>query len=101
MIWSDPQRNLGVVGFRYTLLGANITAAAEGTVGVSSTLTTTTVSGTVSEYADFVTVSTLLDETAIHPIVQNPAEHLGYPAGLSVSTFPKPHSDTHSPSLLS
>ena len=37
--------------FRYTLLGANITAAAEGTVGVSSTLTTTTVSGTVSEYA--------------------------------------------------
>ncbi len=87
--------------FRYTLLGANITAAAEGTVGVSSTLTTTTVSGTVSEYADFVTVSTLLDETAIDPIVQNAAEQLGYAAGLSVDTIIKAEFDTNSGAVLS
>ena len=37
--------------FRYTLLGANTTAAPEGAVGNSNTLTTTTLSGTVSEYA--------------------------------------------------
>lgn len=87
--------------FRYTLLGANTTAAAEGAVGTSNTLATTTVSGTVSEYADFITVSTLADETAIDPIVQNAAEQLGYAAGLSVDTIIKAEFDTNSSAVLS
>jgi N4-gp56 family major capsid protein len=87
--------------FRYTLLGANTTPAAEGTVGNSNTLQSTTVSGTVSEYSDFITVSTLLDETAIDPIVQNAAEQLGYSAGLSVDTIIKAEFDTNAGAVLS
>lgn len=87
--------------FRYTLLGANTTPAAEGAVGNSNTLQTSTISGTVSEYADFITVSTLLDETAIDPIVQNAAEQLGYSAGLSVDTIIKAEFDTNSGAVLS
>lgn len=87
--------------FRYTLLGANTSPAAEGAVGNSNTLQTTTVSGTVAEYADFITVSTLLDETAIDPIVQNAAEQLGYSAGLSVDTIIKAEFDTNAGAVLS
>jgi len=86
--------------FRYTLLGANTTSAPEGTVGNSNTLATTTLSGTVAEYADFITVSTLLDETAIDPIVQNAAEQLGYAAGLSVDTIIKAAFDGQSSATL-
>lgn len=87
--------------FRYTLLGANTVPAPEGAVGNSNVLQTTTVSGTVSEYADFITVSTLLDETAIDPIVQNAAEQLGYSAGLSVDTINKAEFDNNTGAALS
>lgn len=86
--------------FRYNLLGANITPAGEGAVGVSNTLTTTTVSGTVSEYADFITVSTLLDETAIDPVLINAAEQIGYSAGLSVDTIIRTEFDSNSSAVL-
>jgi len=87
--------------FRYNLLGANTTPAPEGTVGNSNTLSSTTLSGTVAEYSDFITVSTLLDETAIDPIVQNGAEQLGYSAGLSVDTIIKAAFDGQSGAVLS
>jgi N4-gp56 family major capsid protein len=87
--------------FRYSLLGANTTPAPEGTVGNSNTLNTVTLSGTVSEYSDFITVSTLLDETAIDPIVQNAAEQLGYSAGLSVDTIIKAAFDGQASAVLS
>src|SRR2546430_1493451 len=87
--------------FRYQLLGANTTPAPEGTVGNSNTLNTVTLSGTVSEYSDFITVSTLLDETAIDPIVQNAAEQLGYSAGLSVDTIIKAAFDGQAGAVLS
>jgi len=86
--------------FRYALLGANTTPAPEGTVGNSNTLSTVTLSGTVSEYSDFITVSTLLDETAIDPIVQNASEQLGYAAGLSVDTIIKAAFDGQSSATL-
>lgn len=86
--------------FRYQLLGANTTPAPEGTVGNSNTLQTVTLSGTVSEYADFITVSTLLDETAIDPIVQNAAEQEGYAAGLSVDTIIKAAFDGQAGAVL-
>lgn len=87
--------------FRYTLLGANTSPASDGVVGNSNVLTTTTVSGTVSEYNDFITVSTLLDETAIDPIVTNASEQLGYSAGLSVDTIIKTAFDGQSGAILS
>jgi N4-gp56 family major capsid protein len=87
--------------FRYTLLGANTSVAPEGAVGNSNTLASTTISGTVQEYADFITISTLADETAIDPIVQNAAEQLGYSAGLSVDTIIKSEFDANSSAVLS
>jgi N4-gp56 family major capsid protein len=87
--------------FRYTLLGANTTPAPEGTVANSNTLASTTLSGTVSEYSDYISVSTLLDETAIDPIVQNAAEQLGYSAGLSVDTIIKAAFDGQASAVLS
>ena len=96
-----PRRNGKVVQwFRYSLLGANTSASTEGAVGTGLALTTTTVSATVAEYSDFITVSTFLEETAIDPIVQNAAEQLGYRAGLSVDTIVRTEFDsTASPEI--
>lgn len=83
-----PRRNGKTMQwYRYSTLAANTTAATEGTVGTGLALTTTTVSATVSEYSDFISVSSLLDETAIDPIVANAATELGYRAALSVDTI--------------
>lgn len=73
--------------YRYTLLAANTNPSAEGVIGNSVAQATTTVSATLSEYSDFTTLSTLLDETAIDPIVENHASNLGYRAGLTVDTL--------------
>ena len=74
-----PQRvGKTVQWFRYTLLPANTTPSAEGTVDAGLQLTTTTVSATVSEYSDFATISTLLDSTAID-------ENFGENASVAVS----------------
>lgn len=97
-----PQRvGKTVQWFRFSLLPANTTPSAEGVVGAGLQLTTTTVSATVSEYSDFATLSTLLDETAIDPITQNFAEQLGYRAGLSVDTITRNEFDTNSGAVLS
>ncbi len=84
--------------YRYTLFAANTTPATEGAVGTGLPLTTTTVSATVSEYADYITISTLLDETAIDPITENAAFNLGYRAGLSVDTITRIEFDSNSAS---
>lgn len=81
--------------YRYTLLASNTTPATEGTVGTSLPLTTTTISATVSEYADFITISTLLKETAIDPITENAADMLGYRAGLSADTITRTEFDSN------
>lgn len=73
--------------YRYSLLSANTTPATEGAVSAGIPLTSTTVSATVAEYADFITISTLLEQTAIDPIVENAAFNLGYRAGLTVDTI--------------
>jgi N4-gp56 family major capsid protein len=80
--------------FRYTPLAANTSASSEGAVGTGLALTTTTVSATVAEYSDFISISSLLQETAIDPIVQNASEQLGYRAGLSVDTIVRTEFDT-------
>jgi N4-gp56 family major capsid protein len=97
MTWPDeiPLRNgLLVQWYRYSLFSANITPSAEGTVGTSLPLTTSTVTATVSEYSDFVSLSKLLTETAIDPIATNASEQLGYRAGLSVDTITRTEFDS-------
>lgn len=91
-----PQRvGKTVQWFRYSLLTANTTPTTEGTVGAGLALQTNTVSATVSEYSDFATLSSLLEETAIDPITQNYAEQLGYRAGLSVDTITRNEFDSN------
>lgn len=84
--------------YRYTLFGSNTTPTTEGTVGTGLQLDTTTISATVSEYSDFLTGSSLLEETAIDPIAENAAKQLGYRAGLSVDTICRIELDTASAS---
>jgi N4-gp56 family major capsid protein len=73
--------------FRYTNFSAATTEKSEGAVGTSLSLTSKILSATVSQYTAFITVSDLVKDTAIDPIVQNAAELLGYQAGLSVDTI--------------
>ena len=85
--------------YRYTLFGANTTPATEGAVGTGLPLTTTTISATVSEYADFITISTLLNETAIDPITENASDMLGYRGGLSADTITRTEFDSNAASV--
>lgn len=73
--------------FRYSNFSANTTSTTEGTPGTSLSLTSRTVQASVSQYTSFITVSDLLADTAIDPVVQNASELLGYQAGLSVDTI--------------
>lgn len=81
--------------YRYSLFTANTTPASEGAVGAGLPLTTTTISATVSEYADYITISTLLNDTAIDPITENAADMLGYRAGLTVDTIVRTEFDAN------
>jgi N4-gp56 family major capsid protein len=80
--------------YRYSLLTANTTPSSEGTIGQALPLTSTTISATVSEYSDFISISTLLKETAIDPIVANASKELGYRAALSVDTITRTEFDS-------
>jgi N4-gp56 family major capsid protein len=83
-----PRRNGPTVQFfRYSLFGANTTPSSEGTVGSGITPATTTISATVSQYSDFITISSFLEETAIDSIVENSADELGYRAALTADTL--------------
>lgn len=85
--------------FRFTNLGANTTPKSpEGAVGTSTYINSKTVSVTVSQYTNFITVSDLLRDTAIDPILDNAAELLGYQAGLSVDVISRGVIDAESSS---
>lgn len=83
-----PRRSGKTVQFyRYGVFGSNTAPSAEGTVGTGITPSTSTISATVSEFSDFITIASLLQETAIDPIVENSARELGYRAALSIDTI--------------
>lgn len=84
-----PLKNGKTIQFyRYSQLGANTSAATEGDYGSSLTLTSGTVSATVAQYADFISFSDMLVDTAIdNDIVAVGADQLGYRAGLSTDTI--------------
>lgn len=73
--------------FRPTVMAANTTPSAEGVIGNSLSLSTTTVSATVQEFSDFISGSTLLVETDITETETMHAKELGYRGGLSVDTL--------------
>lgn len=86
--------------YRYTNLGANTTPKTpEGSVGSPIAMPPSkTVSITLSQYTDFLTVSDFLAKTAIDPIIQNAAEALGFRAGLTLDNLTKATFDTYSSS---
>ncbi len=92
-----PKRNGPTVQwYRYSLFGENTTPHAEGTVGTALTLGSSTVSATIKEYADFTSVSSFLEDTAIDPIVDNAAENLAYRASISVDKITRNEFDANS-----
>ncbi len=89
--------------FRYRNLAANTTskdAANEGTVGSGLALNSDVITATISQYTDFVTLSDLLMETTIDPMVENAADLLSYRAGLSVDTITRAEIDAYSAAAL-
>ena len=73
--------------FRYSNFAANTTAASEGDLPTGLTLQSSTLSASVSQYSDYLSLSDLLVDVAIDPIVSNAAGLLGYRLGLSVDTI--------------
>ena len=73
--------------FRFSNFNVSTTEKTEGTVGSGLSLTSKVITATVSQYAAFLTVSDMVKDTAIDPIVQHAAELLGYQAGLNVDTI--------------
>lgn len=86
--------------YRPTKLAANTTPSAEGTVGASLTLSTTTVTATVQEFSDFITGSSLLVETDIADTVNMHSKELGYRAGLTVDTLGRTEFDANAGALV-
>lgn len=73
------------VWYRYTNLAAASNASAEGVVGTSiSVPPSKTVSAVAAQYADFLTVSDVLRDTAPDPVLENMADAMGFRAGLTV-----------------
>jgi N4-gp56 family major capsid protein len=83
------EKNSGQVvqWYRYNNLSASTTVKSEGTVGTSLTYSSNIIQASVSQYADFITVSDLNMATSIAPELQNAAELLGERGGLSVDTM--------------
>lgn len=91
-----PKRNGKVIQwYRYSLFGANTTPHAEGTVGTSLTLGSNTVSATMQEYGDFISLSSFLIDTAIDPIVDNAVDQLSYRAAISVDQITRTEFDAN------
>lgn len=80
--------------YRYTLPIANTTPSGE-LVGTSLALATTTISATVSQYSDFYSLSTLLQDTAIDPIVENTVEMAAYRGALTADTINRTEFDSN------
>lgn len=74
--------------FRYNNYSAATTVKTEGAVGTSiNTPGSNTVTIQVSQYSDYMTVSDLMEATALDPMVDSHADLIGYRGGLSVDTI--------------
>lgn len=83
-----PKANGKTVQFyRYSNFGTNTTPTVEGTVGTGLSMTSKVLGATVSQYSAFITISDLVNLTAIDSQVTSASDLLGYQAGLSVDTM--------------
>ncbi len=73
--------------YRYSNFTANTTPTTEGTVGTGLSMTSKVLGATVSQYTAFITISDLVNITAIDSQVAIASDLLGYQAGLSVDTM--------------
>ncbi len=73
--------------YRYSNFSANTTPTTEGTVGTGLSMTSKVLGATVSQYTSFITISDLVNLTAIDSQVAIASDLLGYQAGLSVDTM--------------
>lgn len=93
---SIPQRSGKLVQwYRYGLFAANTTASSEGTVSTGLPLTTSTITATISEYSDFISISRLLKNTAIDDVMANASRELGYRAGITADTITRTEFDSN------
>jgi N4-gp56 family major capsid protein len=98
-----PLKNGKTIQFyRYSNLGANLNTTPEGTTGTASEMAgSTTVSATVSQYADFTSLSDMLVDTAMDgDIVAVASDQLGYRAGLTFDTIVRNVADASSGSTV-
>lgn len=87
--------------YRYSQFGANTSTATEGDIGSGQALTSTTVSATVAQYADFLSFSDMLVDTAIDgDIVAAGADMLGYRAGITFDTLIRNEVDSNNGSVV-
>jgi hypothetical protein len=97
-----PRRN-GTTAqfFRYTNLGADATpvVTTEGAVGTGLELASTSFQASVSQYADWSSVSDLLVDTSISDEVTNAADQLGYRGGTSANNILKNEIDSVAASI--
>lgn len=95
-----PQNNGKTVQmYRYSSFSSNTSTKTEGTVGSGLSLSTNTISATVAQYADFLTFSDMLVDTAIDPIVENGVKELSYRAALSTDDIIKAEVDSAATSV--
>lgn len=74
--------------FRYTNLAANTTPVGEGGVGTSIGMSPSKpIDATCSQYADFMTISDILRDTAPDAIMEAFADQMGFRAGLTVDNI--------------
>jgi N4-gp56 family major capsid protein len=93
----EKQSGRTVQFFRYSNFGPGVAPTTEGNVGTGLQMTSRYLQATVSQYTAFITVSDLLVDTAIDPILVSAAELLGYRGGLSVDTMSRNIIDTEAP----
>lgn len=91
-------KNVGktVQWFRYSNFSANTTPNQEGQVGTGLSMTSKVLAATVSQYTAFITISDLVNMTAIDSQVAAASGLLGYQAGLSVDTMTRNVIDSES-----
>ena len=80
---------------RYALPGFNTTPAAEGVIGAPVPQSTSIVTATVEQYSDFMSASSLLEETDINPTNDRMADDLSYRASGTCDTIIRTEIDSN------
>ena len=82
-----PKNGGKTIEFRkFASLPKAMTALTEGVTPDGKSLTVTAITATVSQYGDYITMSDVLDLTAIDPVVVEATKILGRQAGLTLDT---------------